>query len=313
MCKIFFQSKELEIKVPWGHVAAKWYGSENVQPILMVHGWQDNAGAFDTLIPLLPRDLSYLAIDLPGHGRSSHIPKGNYYHAVDFIPLFENIRKIFEWERLSLIAHSMGSMISFIYASLYPKNVNLVCALDTLKILDLEPKVIEKIYTHQIKKLVGLNENLIRNPPEYTYDELIQRVHDGSRNSVDLEKAKYLIDRGAKASATDPNKFHFTRDIRVKFMLHFYERQEFSLEHIKRIKAPYLFIRGEDRNFAEPEAKINEAADFFRKHNERFEMIRVKGTHHFFLNHPESVSQPISDFLTKYHTQTEQHIVEAKI
>lgn len=32
----------------------------------MLHGWMDNAGTFDTLIPLLPKELSYLSIDLPG-------------------------------------------------------------------------------------------------------------------------------------------------------------------------------------------------------------------------------------------------------
>lgn len=54
------------MEVPWGHVAGKWYGSENVRPIVMLHGWQDNAGTFDTLVPLLPNHLSYLSIDLPG-------------------------------------------------------------------------------------------------------------------------------------------------------------------------------------------------------------------------------------------------------
>ncbi|XP_055309655.1 probable serine hydrolase [Sitodiplosis mosellana] len=294
-------SKEVHIEVPWGHIAGKWYGSENVQPVLMLHGWQDNVGSFDTLIPLLPSDLSYLAFDLPGHGRSSHLPKGCYYHGIDFVPLLEHIRKVYKWERLSLVAHSMGSILSFVYASLYPNNVNLVCALDTLKFQDLEPKITEKIYSHQTKKLISLNEDLVRNPPEYTYDALVQRVHDGSNKSVDLDKAKYLIERGAKASATNPNKFYFTRDIRAKFMRHMYTNQAVSFEYIKRITAPYLFIRGEDRIFAESEANINEGVELFRKHNERFEMIRVKGTHHFHLNQPEIISGPISDFLIKYH------------
>ena len=45
-----------------------------------MHGWQDNAGSFDRLIPLLPRNHAYLAIDLPGHGLSSRIPNGMQYH-----------------------------------------------------------------------------------------------------------------------------------------------------------------------------------------------------------------------------------------
>lgn len=58
---------EVRIDVPWGHVAGKWFGPKNIRPILMLHGWQDNAGTFDMLIPLLPKHISYLAIDLPGN------------------------------------------------------------------------------------------------------------------------------------------------------------------------------------------------------------------------------------------------------
>lgn len=56
---------------------AKWWGSKDKQPIIAIHGWQDNAGTFDPLVELLPTNLSILCIDLPGHGRSSHIPKVN--------------------------------------------------------------------------------------------------------------------------------------------------------------------------------------------------------------------------------------------
>lgn len=68
----------------------------------MVHGWQDNAGSFDTLIPLLPSNFSYLAIDLPGHGLSSHSPIGAYYRYVDFVPQLERIRQAYKWKQLQL-------------------------------------------------------------------------------------------------------------------------------------------------------------------------------------------------------------------
>lgn len=73
------QITEIQIEVPWGHIAGKWYGPENVRPIVMLHGWQDNVGTFDTLIPLLPPKLSYLSIDFAGHGLSSRLPHGMRY------------------------------------------------------------------------------------------------------------------------------------------------------------------------------------------------------------------------------------------
>lgn len=49
---------------------------------MTVHGWNDNAGTFDKLIPMLPQDLYIVAVDMPGHGLSSHLPPGITYHYV---------------------------------------------------------------------------------------------------------------------------------------------------------------------------------------------------------------------------------------
>lgn len=54
----------------------KWWGDKDKRPILCIHGWKDNSGSFDTLMNLLvPHNMSFLCIDLPGHGLSSQLPK----------------------------------------------------------------------------------------------------------------------------------------------------------------------------------------------------------------------------------------------
>lgn len=64
--KIERSFEEITIPVPWGVVAGKWYGDRKKQPVLAIHGWQDNAGTFDRLCPLLPSTIPILCIDLPG-------------------------------------------------------------------------------------------------------------------------------------------------------------------------------------------------------------------------------------------------------
>lgn len=170
-----YAADEVTFEFPWGNIAAKWWGSKSIRPIVLVHGWLDNAGSFDTLVPLLPKEFSYLAIDLPGHGASSQIPSGLYYHGDDNIFVLEEIRLQQKWDRLSLVGHSMGSIVSFLYATIFPENVDLVVALDTLKLQVHSPQMTARLIQYRAEKgfLVdqrGRDES--SKPPEYTYDEL---------------------------------------------------------------------------------------------------------------------------------------------
>jgi pimeloyl-ACP methyl ester carboxylesterase len=64
---MFLKCEEITIYLPnGGHISGKWWGDKSTRPILCLHGRQDNCGTFDRLIPLLSREFSYLAIDLPG-------------------------------------------------------------------------------------------------------------------------------------------------------------------------------------------------------------------------------------------------------
>lgn len=43
------------MQVPWGEIKGKAWGPERGRPVLCLHGWADNCGTFNTLIPLLPK------------------------------------------------------------------------------------------------------------------------------------------------------------------------------------------------------------------------------------------------------------------
>lgn len=293
--------EEVNYSLKFGKIAGKWWGLKNKRPIIAIHGWQDNAGSFDTLIPLLPSDYSYLAIDLPGHGHSSHFPNGYFYHINDMASILEELRSMFKWDRISLIGHSMGVLISFMYATIFPNFVDFICALDTFKPVNLLTKDAAAIASYRMKKLYQLNSipNIIS--PEYNYEEIKQRIYEGSLKSINRDKIQFLMTRGARSSKNNSNKFQLTRDIRIKFINPLFIEKNITECYIKEIKSPYLFIKTDDKTYEEPQEIVNDALELFRKYNPHFEMIKVIGTHHVHLNNPERIASKISNFIQKYH------------
>lgn len=79
----------------------KWWGAKEIQPIVALHGRQDNAGSFDNLIPFLPKYISVLCLDLPGHGFSSQYPKGQFYYVHwEGIILLRRVIKHYKWSKV---------------------------------------------------------------------------------------------------------------------------------------------------------------------------------------------------------------------
>jgi pimeloyl-ACP methyl ester carboxylesterase len=85
------QAEEMLIEVPWGHISAQAFGPKNGRPVLAIHGWLDNSTSFLGLQPYLPSDTRLVAIDLPGHGFSSHRPPGTKYAFYDWVRSFVGV------------------------------------------------------------------------------------------------------------------------------------------------------------------------------------------------------------------------------
>ena len=70
-------SREVRFTLPSIEVAAKVWGKPGGLPVIGLHGWLDNAATFDLIAPHL-EGVYLVALDLPGHGLSGHMPAGGY-------------------------------------------------------------------------------------------------------------------------------------------------------------------------------------------------------------------------------------------
>ncbi|XP_064544740.1 probable serine hydrolase [Drosophila montana] len=293
--------EEVSIPVPWGHISGKWYGPKHVRPILGMHGWQDNAGTFDTLAPLLPPHLSFLSIDAPGHGLSSWLPDGVMYHSIDYVQLVLRLMEEYNWSKVSMLGHSMSSINGFVFAALFPEKVDMFIGLDVLKPPIRSPKQIVNALSERLEASLKLERRLRSGsePPAYEWDQLVERLHHGTDKSVDIEACKYLLQRNCKPSSHEPHKYYFSRDNRLKYSQFYTLSLEIVLEMATRIKSPHLFIKALQAPYYENK-KYYDATIAVLRQNPLFEYHEVDGSHHVHLNEPEKVAHFINSFINKY-------------
>ncbi|XP_055915044.1 serine hydrolase-like protein [Eupeodes corollae] len=296
--------EEIKFNVPWGHIAGKWYGPKNTRPIVGFHGWQDNAGTFDTLAPLLPSHIGFLAIDLPGHGLSSWLPEGCTYHCVDYVTFVLTLMREFGWDKISMICHSMSAINGFVFNSLYPDKCDLYIALDVLKPL-LQPKdIVVSSVAEKLEGLIKVSERKLNKsePPSYEFEQLVDRLYEGSGKSIEKECCQFILKRNIKPSATDPTKYSFSRDDRLKSMLFYALPQELVCDMAARISCPHLFIKALQAPYYEKRSNYDEVINVLTK-KPTFEYHQVDGTHHVHLNEPEKLADIINPFINKYRSQ----------
>ena len=121
----------ITIEVADMHYAACAWGDPAGKPVLALHGWLDNAASFDHLAPLLS-GCYVVALDLAGHGHTSHRPaSGNYSIWADLLDLLAIVDHL-NWDTFHLIGHSRGAAISTLLATAAPERVSNLVLLDGL-------------------------------------------------------------------------------------------------------------------------------------------------------------------------------------
>lgn len=271
------------------------------RPFVCLHGWQDNAGTFDRLIPLLPREFSYLAIDLHGHGLSSWIPDGMQYTREDNLHILTILMEEYKWDKISLIGHSMGSIICFQFASIFPSKVDCVIGIDALKPQIHNPVSISEILADRYENfnIADKRNQLKSEPPSYTLEDMVEKVVEGTFESVDRDSAPYLLKRNIKRSEKYPGKFYFARDSRLKYMMVSGHSQDLNIVLARRITCPYMFIKATKSPYYERRRFHEEVADVM-KERPNFEYHLVDANHHLHLTEPEKIAGIVSDFILKY-------------
>ncbi|KAM8843625.1 serine hydrolase-like protein isoform 1-T1 [Synchiropus picturatus] len=288
--------KEISVKVKWGEIRGQQWGPDDGHPVVCLHGWADNCGTFKNLIPLLPQGCRYLALDMAGHGLSSHRPAGVFYNFPDYVADVRRVTESLQLNKFTIMGHSMGANIAGMFCSLYPEKVDGLVFLDAYGFLPTKLKEIPDVMRSGIDEVIQFENKAEVKSRVYTYEKAVERLQTANP-TLSKESTEILLERGL---AQVEGGFAFTRDIRVNFRNIARATLELSLEMLSRIQAPVLVVVA-DRGLkvVYPEIASNYSS-LLTHHEERDNTVTwVSGNHHVHLDHPEVVAPVVSDFLLK--------------
>lgn len=101
------------------------WGSPKLPPLFLIHGWLDTGAGFEFLTPALAKKFHCIAPDMRGFGKSEHSHSQLGYFFYEYVAdLHQLFAKLSPKKPVRILGHSLGGMVSSIYAGTFPERVS---------------------------------------------------------------------------------------------------------------------------------------------------------------------------------------------
>ncbi|ATD66334.1 alpha/beta hydrolase [Luteimonas chenhongjianii] len=276
-----------EVEIGIGTVRGLRFGRAGGRRVLALHGWLDNAASFVPLAAHLD-GLDLVAPDLPGHGRSAHMPVGTDYTFVGAVHQVLDIADALGWERFALLGHSMGAGIASLVAAAIPERIERLVAIEALGALP-EP---ESGTVPRLREAVaasrGQGTRALRVFPDVEAPVRARMRVNGLSEPV----ARLLVERGVRAVdgglvwCSDPR-------LTIPTAVRMTPGQVDAL--IAGIECPARVIYADPPQPYLPEPDRTRRAGLLPDG----ELTVISGGHHLHMEQPAEVASVIGDFLLR--------------
>lgn len=195
----FYESQGLRLHY------ADW-GNEDAPPLVLVHGGRDHCRSWDAIAQSLRPHFHVLAPDLRGHGDSDWT-KGGSYALSEYVYDLTRLVDAVAAPRVSLVGHSMGGMVSLIYAGTFPERVSSLVVLDGVTVL---PNATRAPVHERIAKWVDQLDKLHdRAPRRYRTIEDAAAQMQAHNKRLTRELALHLATHGVRRNPDDTYSWKF--------------------------------------------------------------------------------------------------------
>eukprot|EP01100_Stratorugosa_tubuloviscum_P005941 TRINITY_DN2598_c2_g1_i2.p1 TRINITY_DN2598_c2_g1~~TRINITY_DN2598_c2_g1_i2.p1 ORF type:complete len:376 (-),score=164.17 TRINITY_DN2598_c2_g1_i2:133-1260(-) len=324
----YFEAKTFISPVSGITISTKiWGKEENPIKVIGIHGWLDNAATWDGLGPYIAQNSSFcfMCLDLPGHGRSGHHPKGWPYHFVDYVSEIVGLVDLLGWESYSIIGHSLGAGIST-FVSAVDERVKCAVFIEGLGPWATAPEKQAQLLKQALISRKSLNSRTSDNnnnndnsnqklypslqiaaeklqfnsltflKHKLEYNSALSLVSWSTKPIYELNQSNEQQNQIIQSNDKEPIGFVFMHDINLRANSFFRYSEDQVASFLVSIKCPLFCIIGEFGNA--------EFLSFYPARKAKLvapvEELRVTNAHHHLhLDSPQLIQQSIIDFLIK--------------
>ena len=263
--------------------------SEQGVPLLLLHGFGNEAHIWGDLGPALAPYYRTLAMDQRGHGDSDWDPEARYDHEF-MVEDLVHVTASLGIERLVLIGHSLGGRIATLFAGRHPERMAGLVLVDIGPELDPRGplRMQQEVGQHTDPRFASVEEyarrvslNYPASSPEATLrmarDELRQREDGSYELKMDPALRGVMVERG-------PDEALRARE---------QEMIQAQWDALAKIPCPTLVIRGAASDFLSPDIADRMVDDVLP--NGRLAVVPQAG-HSVMSDNPEGFCRAVTDF-----------------
>lgn len=282
---------EFTLDTPFGRLAGLRGGRPGAPRVLALHGWLDNAASFVPLAEQL-QDVELVALDMPGHGASAHLPPAADYLLVTFVRAGFAAADALGWDRFGLLGHSLGGVIASIMAAGSPGRIDRLLTIEALGALTESEERTTQRLRDALTTYALLPHKQLRVFPDIA-SAVRARLMAGT-GELGQASARLLVERGLAPAvgAQGEGGFTWRSDPRLTMPTAVRMTEPQSRNLLTGIECRTRVIYADPAQSYFPEPRRRERFALLR----RGELVVLPGTHHLHMDDAPDVAAAIGDF-----------------
>jgi pimeloyl-ACP methyl ester carboxylesterase len=271
--------------------ALEW--STEGTPMLLLHGFSNEAHIWDDFAPIVAPYYRVIALDLRGHGDSDWHPDARYDYA-DHADDLEAVYASLGIERAVLVAHSLGGRIAMLFAGAHPDKVAGLVIVDSAPELDVRGTTRISLDTaqHRDPSFASTSEYeqmLVHGYPEATPAAIARMARHGIKQRED---GRYVLKMDvAFRGVVSGDAGEIDRDA---LEAHHLEMKDKMWGALEKIPCPTLVVRGAASDIVSADVADRMVEDVLPKGTLA---VVARAGHSVMTDNPEGFNEAVSRFV----------------